>query len=66
MVTHALSARLPVFLGTKVPERNLQILLHCVYIITIYALLPYMHVIDTFMRVYKKDNKPIAYTGVLT
>ena len=24
MVTHALSARLPVFLGTKVPERNLQ------------------------------------------
>ena len=36
MVTHALSARLPVFLGTKVPERNLQILLYA-YMLKVYT-----------------------------
>ena len=49
--TCALSARLPVFLGTKVPERNLQILLH-VYILTIYT--PFTTHAPTYVRANTK------------
>ena len=37
MVTHALSARLPVFLGTKVPERNLQNPSTCIHYYNLYS-----------------------------